>query len=121
MSLAIQQPEVHSPGIDANALDLTLRRRRSANADLDLGHQVGKVPVQSALLLNGFVRETMGLFEDQGVSRQATQHDTTALCPHIHRDVVLSLAHPTILNTIFRASSRVFRGQRNRLNATSRP
>ena len=58
LALFVQQAEVHTPGVETDAVE----RARFFNAQPNVGHQVGKIPAEMPVLFPGAVLEAVYLF-----------------------------------------------------------
>jgi hypothetical protein len=76
--VALQQPVVDRPGVDADALDRGLAAHRLGEAVEDVLHERLEVPVQAVLAPHGPVREPCHLLEFEQIRSDAADHDAPA-------------------------------------------
>ena len=79
VALFVQQAEVHTPGIEGDAVESP----RLLDAQADIGHQVGKVPAEMPVLLPGLVLKTVYLFIGKAAVLVLAQDGPAAGCTEV--------------------------------------
>jgi hypothetical protein len=86
-AVAVEQPEIHAPGIHADAVQLVAFRRGESQAFADFVKKPQRVPVETRRQAHRRIRKTVNFAELEPVLREPADHRTAALCSQIQSQI----------------------------------